>query len=67
VIVGFTKRGDVVVNDPASHLVASNAQVRTVYDREQFENVWSMRSGGIVYVIHPADVPLPPAPAEANW
>jgi hypothetical protein len=67
VIVGFTKRGDVVVNDPASHLVASNAQVRTVYDREQFENVWIPHSGGIVYVIHPASAPLPPSPAEANW
>ncbi len=67
VIVGFTEDGDVVANDPASHLIESNDQVRTVYDREQFENVWIPKSGGIAYVIHPTDVPLPPAPAERNW
>lgn len=67
VIVGFTANGDVVVNDPASHLIASNAQVRTVYQRAQFENVWIPRSGGTAYVIHPPDVKLPQAPREANW
>lgn len=67
VIVGFDQNGDVVVNDPASHLIPSNDQVRTTYDREQFENTWVPHSGGVVYVIHPASVPLPPAPAEANW
>ncbi|MEJ7690359.1 MAG: hypothetical protein WKF76_07980 [Nocardioidaceae bacterium] len=54
VIVGFTQNGDVVVNDPASHLIASNDQVRTVYDRTEFENVWVPHSGGITYVIHPS-------------
>jgi hypothetical protein len=67
VIVGFTADGDVVVNDPASGLVASNDAVRRVYDRAQFENVWVPHSGGIVYVIRPSDVPLPPSPAEPNW
>ena len=67
VIVGFTPSGDVVVNEPASHLIPSNDQVRTVYDRTEFENVWVPHSGGIAYVIHPADVPLPPGRAEANW
>jgi hypothetical protein len=67
VIVGFDKDGNVVVNDPASHLIPSNDQVRTTYDRQQFENTWVPHSGGVVYVIHPASVPLPPAPAEANW
>ena len=67
VIVGFTRSGNVVVNDPASHLIPDNAEVRTVYDRTEFENVWVPHSGGIAYVIHPAGVPLPPAPAEANW
>jgi len=68
VVVGFTESGDVVCNDPASHLVASNDQVRVVYDREQFENVWVPHSGGIVYVIRPAGRPLPPAPDhEPNW
>ena len=67
VIVGFTPDGDVVCNDPASHLVASNDQVRVTYDREEFENVWVPHSGGIVYVIRPAGRALPQAPAEANW
>ena len=66
-IVGFTADGDVVVNDPASHLVASDTQVRVTYDREQFENAWIGHTGGIAYVIHPDDVLLPKAPAEANW
>ncbi len=67
VIVGFADNGDVVVNDPASHLIPSNDQVRTTYDREQFENVWIPHSGGVAYVIHPASTPLPDAPEEANW
>ncbi|KRF41139.1 peptidase C39 family protein [Terrabacter sp. Soil810] len=68
VVVGFTESGDVVCNDPASHLVASNDQVRVVYDREEFENVWVPHSGGIVYVIRPAGRALPPALAhEPNW
>ena len=67
VIVGFTDSGDVVVNDPASHLIPDNAQVRVVYDRGQFENAWVPHSGGIVYVIHPTSVALPRHPQEANW
>ncbi|MGA9343917.1 MAG: C39 family peptidase [Nocardioidaceae bacterium] len=67
VIVGFDDHGDVIVNDPASHLVKSNDAVRTTYDREQFENTWIPHSGGIAYVIRPADVPLPSRTGEANW
>ncbi len=67
VLVGLTSVGDVVVNDPASRLVASNEGVRRVFDRLQFENVWVPRSGGLVYVIRPDDVPLPPPPPEPNW
>jgi hypothetical protein len=67
VIVGFTKDGDVVVNDPASHLIRSDDAVRTVYDREQFENTWIPHSGGVVYVIHPANKALPRTTPEANW
>jgi hypothetical protein len=68
VVVGFTESGDVVCNDPASHLIAGNDQVRVVYGREEFENVWVPHSGGIVYVIHPEGHPLPQAPSrEANW
>jgi Peptidase_C39 like family len=69
VIVGFTESGDVVVNDPASHLVPSNDEVRATYDRSEFERVWLLRSGGIAYVIHPPAYPLPATPtaAEPNW
>jgi hypothetical protein len=67
VICGFTSDGNVVVNDPASHLIPDDAQVRVVYDRAEFENTWVPHSGGLVYVIHPTGHPLPPAPAEANW
>ena len=69
VIRGFTADGDVIANDPASHLDPNDASVRTVYDRAEFENVWIPRSGGIAYVIHPTSVPLPaPVPgADRNW
>jgi Peptidase_C39 like family len=67
VIVGFTDSGDVIVNDPASHRIANDNAVRMVYDRLQFRSAWLMGSGGIVYVIRPPDLPLPPPPAEANW
>ena len=67
VIRGFTREGDVVVNDPASHLVADNAQVRAVYGRAELEAAWMRGSGGIVYVIHPRAVPLPNPPAQVNW
>jgi hypothetical protein len=63
VIVGFTASGNPIVNDPAS---PDDASVRHVYDRAQFEDAWMTASGGIVYVIHPSSVPLPPSPA-GNW
>jgi hypothetical protein len=68
VIRGFTANGDVIANDPASHLDPNNASVRTVYDRAEFENVWLSASGGIAYVIHPGSVPLPAnVTTEHNW
>lgn len=67
VIVGFSSTGDVVVNDPASHLIKSNDEVRTTYDRAAFENAWIPHSGGLAYVIHPATKRLPAAPDQANW
>jgi hypothetical protein len=48
VVVGFEADGDVVVNDPAG---ATNAEVRRVYDRAQFERLWISASGGTAYVI----------------
>ncbi len=66
-VVGFDDDGNVISNDPASHAVPSNDEVRTTYDREQFENAWLVPSGGVVYVIHPPDVELPERPPEPNW
>jgi hypothetical protein len=63
VIVGFTRTGDVVVNDPAAR---TRAGVRRTYDRGQFENAWLPTSGGTVYVIHDAKHPLPGG-AHSNW
>ncbi|MCY7399491.1 MAG: peptidase C39 family protein [Nocardioides sp.] len=48
VVVGFEPDGDVVVNDPAG---ATNAEVRRVYDRAEFEQIWIAASGGTAYVI----------------
>jgi Peptidase_C39 like family len=63
VIGGFTADGNVISYDPAS---SSDATVRHVYDRVQFEKAWMTATGGIVYVIHPSSVPLPPS-AAGNW
>jgi hypothetical protein len=59
VIVGFTAKGDVVVNDPAA---STSAGVRRTYDRAQLEAAWLGGSGGTAYVIHDAAHPLPPSP-----
>lgn len=62
-VVGFTGAGDVIANDPNS---ASNAAVRRVYRRRQFENIWLRTkrlnaagktvsgSGGVCYLYGPA-------------
>ncbi len=62
VLTGIAAAGDPVVNDPAA---ASNAEVRRVYDRAQFERAWLGGSGGIVYVIHPPELELPPT--TGSW
>jgi hypothetical protein len=64
VICGFTDAGDVVVNDPAG---ATNAEVRRTYDRGELERVWLDGSGGIVYVVHDDDHPLPNGDDAAPW
>ncbi|HET8988440.1 MAG TPA: peptidase C39 family protein [Humibacillus sp.] len=66
-IIGFTADGDVISNDPNSHTIASNEQVRAVYRRDQFERVWVGDDGGLAYVMAPPHVSLPEPPAEANW
>jgi hypothetical protein len=70
VIVGFRENGDVVVNDPAS---PTRRGVRRTYDRGQFEDAWLKRSrggngsGGVVYVIHDVEHPLPARGGKRNW
>jgi hypothetical protein len=61
-IIGFTAEGNVVSNDPAS---PTDADVRHVYDRVQFEKAWLDSTGGIVYLMHPPGTVLPPSPG--NW
>lgn len=48
VVRGFTADGSVIANDPAS---PTNAAVRHVYRREQFEFRWQHASAGAVYLI----------------
>jgi len=64
VIAGFTRAGKVVVNDPAA---PSNATVRRVYDRGQFERAWLRKSSGTVYVVRNAAYPLPARGGNHNW
>jgi Peptidase_C39 like family len=56
VIGGFKANGDVIAYDPAS---PTNADVKHVYNREQFERAWIPASGGIVYVDRPVGFPTP--------
>ena len=63
VIGGFTGAGDVIAYDPAS---TTDAGVRHVYDREQFERAWIPASGGIVYVVRPAAWPNTPSLTANN-
>ena len=64
VVRGFTDDGRVIVNDPAA---SSNATVRRVYKRGQFERAWVGATGGVVYVIHPSATPLPAPRRHSNW
>jgi len=66
VLVGFDRDGNPVVNDPASHRIASDEEVRVTYDRAQLERAWS-RSGRTVYVCHPVDAPLPDRRGGRHW
>ncbi|MFI6299796.1 C39 family peptidase [Nonomuraea sp. NPDC050790] len=69
VVIGFTRAGNVIVNDPAN--APTNDDARRVYPRAAFENVWlrSSSSAGIAYVIRPPGHRLPAnVPGlPANW
>lgn len=72
VIVGFTRRGDVIVNDPAASPASA---VRRVYRRDQFARAWldsdrwrGGRSDGVVYLVYPRKWPTPYAYASnGSW
>ncbi len=64
VVRGFTESGDVVTNDPAA---PTERSVRRTYDRAAFERAWLRGSGGLVYVIHRDDQPLPPRGPAGAW
>ncbi len=60
VLVGFTKDGDPVVNDPAF-----KDSVRKSYPRADFEKAW-LYSHRTVYLIYPADANVP-TPSDGLW
>ena len=74
VIRGFTRSGDVIVNDPAA---SSNSGVPRVYNRAEFSRAWLKTSGGrygnfgnsgIVYLTHPPNWKTPYAYAsKGSW
>ena len=54
---GFTRAGNVLVNDPAA---PDNGSVRRVYDRAQFERAWLGKSHGTAYLVRGAGRTFPP-------
>lgn len=72
VIVGFTRAGNVIVNDSAT---SPSSQARRVYDRAQFARAWlnterwrGGRSDGVVYLVHPRGVSIPgPYASKGSW
>jgi hypothetical protein len=53
VVRGFTAKGNVIANDPAS---PDNSAVQHIYRRVQFEFLWLNASGGVVYLVKPHGV-----------
>jgi hypothetical protein len=58
VVTGFDREGNPVVLDPAAPEASS---VRRVYPAAAFADAWLGGSGGIVYVIRPVGLRLPPS------
>ncbi|MFN8522734.1 MAG: C39 family peptidase [Chloroflexota bacterium] len=58
VVVGVAEDGAVVVNEPAAD-PRLGQPVRRTYPRRTFERLWQMASHGAVYVIYPANWPVP--------
>lgn len=64
VCVGFTKDGDMVLNDPA-HRPEKGQTARSVFPRSNFLRAWK-RSDYAVYLVYPEDATLPPDPL-GHW
>jgi hypothetical protein len=60
VVVGFSTEGDVILNDPGTR----HSMQKTI-PRDRFAAAWS-KSHNTVYLVHPADYPLPISPAQ-HW
>ena len=60
VCIGFTKTGDVVVNDPATRLDRGES-VRHVYRRADVIQAWT-QSHNTVYLVYPVGAKIPPDP-----
>ncbi len=57
VCIGFTEKGDVVVNDPATWL-ESGQFVRHIYQRADVMHAWT-KSHHTVYLVHPENEKIP--------
>jgi len=64
VVVGFTKTGEVVVNDPWPNAKKENS-IRKTFSRENFTRAWAS-SHRTVYLVHPLSV-KPPANSFGHW
>jgi hypothetical protein len=62
--VGFTDKGDVVVNDPGVS-VRKNVRARRIYAREKVANAWK-KSKNAVYLIYPETARIPADPL-GHW
>jgi len=56
VVIGFTKDGDVVINDPATNLKVES--VRHVYKRQDVIHAWAA-SHNTVYLVYPESAKIP--------
>ena len=58
VVTGFTKDGDVVINDPGTNPDPKVDRVRHVYQRADVINAWS-KNHNTVYLIYPEEAKIP--------
>ncbi len=56
VVIGFTKEGDVVINDPATNLKVES--VRHIYRRQDVIHAWAV-SYNTVYLVYPGSAKIP--------